>query len=194
MSQQATLDETGGQRFCAQCGATFESRRPNKRFCSTVCNKRWWNQNREPQRPNAFFNCKTCGKHVERYVESNKLASGLATAEYCSRKCKGGALSGDKHPMWKGGRLVEEDGYVVVFMPGHPHANNKGYVFEHRLVMEATLGRYLEVVEVVHHENGNPSDNRLDNLRLYESNAEHKRDDIVHRKRNAQGRLLPKEV
>lgn len=93
--------------------------------------------------------------------------------------------------MWKGGRIQEADGYVMLFRPEHPHANNKGYVFEHRLVMERHLGRILDPIEVVHHKNNVRNDNRFDNLFLYQSNADHKRGDIVFRQRDEKGRLLP---
>ena len=78
-----------------------------------------------------------------------------------------------------GGRTRDVDGYVLIKCAGHPHANSAGYVREHRLVMEAKLGRNLSREEVVHHVNGIKDDNRAENLQLYESNAQHKRDDMA---------------
>ncbi len=75
--------------------------------------------------------------------------------------------SGPNHPQWKGGRCkTGKLGYIKVLCPGHPRADRKGYVFEHRLVMEAKLGRYLKDNEVVHHINGVRDDNRPENLAL----------------------------
>ena len=69
-------------------------------------------------------------------------------------------------------------GYVMIWTPDHPRADGKGYVPEHRLVMENVRGRPLSPGEVVHHINGKPADNRPENLvvlTIAEHNAVHKK-------------------
>lgn len=74
---------------------------------------------------------------------------------------------------WKGGRVFDRAGYVLIYKPNHPNAVLL-YVLEHRLVMESVLGRYLTGAEVVHHKNGIITDNRPENLEVM-TNAEHVR-------------------
>lgn len=82
-------------------------------------------------------------------------------------------------PRWKGGRKVRRDGYVYVVVPDdYPHPaytkpSGTKYALEHRRVMEHALGRYLRPEEVVHHRDGNTSNNAIENLRLYATHAEH---------------------
>ena len=39
--------------------------------------------------------------------------------------------------------------------------------------MEGSLGRYLNMEEIVHHENGDPADNRIENLVLFKGQGDH---------------------
>jgi hypothetical protein len=61
------------------------------------------------------------------------------------------------------------------YAPNHPYKNNKNYVREHRLMMEHYIGRILLPTEVVHHINNVPYDNRIENLILFSTKADHTR-------------------
>jgi hypothetical protein len=97
---------------------------------------------------------------------------------HCSRSCglkavnalNPGRYKGSKSKSWKGGSRPDRRGYILTWCPDHPSRKNtigKNYVFEHRLIMEKQLGRYLLPQEQVHHRNGIRSDNRPENLELW---------------------------
>lgn len=81
------------------------------------------------------------------------------------------------------------NGYIGIKAHGHPGADENGYVYEHRLVAERMLGRYLLAGECVHHRNRDKRDNRPENLEVCESNsAHHRRHAAEHA---AAGEVLP---
>lgn len=73
--------------------------------------------------------------------------------------------SGEMSANYAGGKYIDDKGYVRVLRTDHPK-NIRGYAYEHRLVFEEYLGRYLEAWETVHHINEIKTDNRLENLFL----------------------------
>lgn len=87
----------------------------------------------------------------------------------------GKTYEGERNPFWKGGRTVASNGYVLVKRRGHPMADCRGYVYEHRLVASEMLGRTLAKGELVHHKNGDKQDNRPENLEVLPSIAHHMR-------------------
>lgn len=73
---------------------------------------------------------------------------------------------------WKGGRSKKSDGYILRTIRTHPYADKFGRVYEHRFIMEQSLGRYLTKDEQIHHINEIRDDNRIENLKLM-SRTEH---------------------
>jgi HNH endonuclease len=126
-------------RVCAECGRTFQPSSGHLR-----CPKcRWYN----------FYDLCGCGARKGRQA---------TTCLACA------TTAGASNGHWKGGRTKHKAGYIMVLAPGHPRATTAGkYVFEHVLVMEEMLGRYLLPRENVHHRNGIKDDNRPENLELW---------------------------
>jgi len=79
---------------------------------------------------------------------------------------------GKEHWNWKGGKMKSIYGYNLIYCPEHPYAKSN-YVFEHRLVIECEIGRFLKPEEIVHHINKIKTDNRIKNLMLLPNKKEH---------------------
>lgn len=92
-----------------------------------------------------------------------------------------GYNSGNKHPMWKGGINKMVNGYLRDLIVG------KGkYELEHRKIIEQLMGRKLTKEEVVHHIDGNRTNNHINNLVLM-TRSEHQKLHYKNRKRNERG-------
>lgn len=81
--------------------------------------------------------------------------------------------TGKNSHSWKNGRRKDGKGYMLIYKPEHPFCRPSKCIFEHRLIMEKHLRRYLTKEEVVHHINGNPLDNRIENLQLFKNESGH---------------------
>jgi hypothetical protein len=130
--------------------------------------------------------CLNCKKEFFRHRYSNGIEEPFPrykNRKYCSLYCArhsremrkiltDNAGKGSANPNWRGGKMVRPDGYVYIYSPHHPYSN-RGYVMEHRLVMEKFLKRFLLPKEVVHHINEVKDDNRIENLMLFKNTGFH---------------------
>lgn len=148
----------GATTPCPTCGTDVyrtarEITEGKRQYCSKACSD--IGKIKEP----VVKTCLTCGKTMT-------LKPSQGGLQYCSRKCMGVGIT--KRPMERShnGRLARKDqqGYVMVFEPDHPNKSFHGWQYEHRLVAERTIGRYLDSSEHVHHINGIKDDNRPENL------------------------------
>src|SRR5262245_26005102 len=150
------LRKTPITKVCPTCQKSFKPRY-RQIHCSIACGLTRRTGPRFHLRSITPRPCKQCGV-IFRPTWSK--------TELCSKECSGKWSNRNKP-----GKYTTTKGYVLVRKPDHPASGMTGDVMEHRLVMEAHLGRVLTKKEVVHHKNGRKDDNRLENLQLMTKTA-----------------------
>ena len=95
---------------------------------------------------------------------------------------------GKRNGRWNGGKNKNFHGYTMIYSPNHPSAVGGNYVLQHRLVAEEKIGRYLTKSDVVHHIDGDKSNNDKDNLIVLSLSGHNK----IHRQLEEVAMLLYK--
>ena len=128
--------------------------------------------------------CIDCG--AQRWTITRNGKAWKERCQPCGRIKAGSKYSQANHPSWKGGRRIDQYGYVNIKLQRDdfffPMVRSNGYVYEHRLVVAKALGRNLLRWEIVHHKNGDKQDNRYpENLQLV-TDDRHKQITILERR------------
>lgn len=100
--------------------------------------------------------CENC--HREFYKLSSYSLPQWNLKRFCSNKCRG--------EFNRAAEKVEKDGRVKIWSEGR-------FRWRYHVVAEAKIGRALRPGEVVDHVNGDHTDDRPENLRVFASHAEH---------------------
>ena len=165
---------------CLECGIVFEcsdnKRNKDRKYCSSFCGKSANGKNNIGK------------KRTDEYKQMMSMRNSGENNPFFRKKhstesrqkmsiSQTGTQIGEKHPNWKGGIKSRPDGYLR-------RSSDDKYV--HRIIMENYLGRQLRDYEIVHHIDGNVSNNDISNLTVM-TNSSHRKIHVVEQQRNSLG-------
>lgn len=164
--------------YCNICNKVFQNEHTLKihkgmKHKQNYHNKEWLENQYIKQKKTSLKIAKecNCGKvTILRYLKKYNIPRRTRSESLKGKKYP--QVTGNKHYRWKG-RGIHSEGYVCIYNPNHPFHSIRKYVYEHRLVMEKKIGRYIKHEERIHHINEIKDDNRIENLYLCKNISDH---------------------
>lgn len=126
--------------------------------------------------------CEQCGKSYNRKLRpSGVLESSqeYVIRKYCSQVCYHILNRGKQHHRYKTGFKHGHKGGYIRYTDGQ---------YVHRVVMSEHIGRPLLTEEHVHHIDGDPTNNKIENLEIV-SNSEHRKGHAAKQLRDKGGKF-----
>lgn len=144
---------------CVSCGTEFRAIPSDPK---TYCNKRCFNAYYRGNKVSTWIEpslrpCKGCG------VMFDGSKGWQASKKFCTKEC----CMNYRREVGGGPRSLLV-GTVSQYADGYRYVKTERFrwIPEHRIVAEAMIGRKLKRHELVHHKNGDPKDNRPENLQV----------------------------
>lgn len=159
---------------CKRCGIIKVFRKTeNREFCCNRCSQKYRCGDLSPRYTRTRTRaCTECGGTIQKFIAQPDGTTKYSVKTLCSltcRRARGLRREGADGKYPKAGHVSRyRDGYCFIRL------DFGKWVPEHRYLVEQNIDRSLTKEERIHHRNGDPSDNRLENLQIV-SNPEHAR-------------------
>jgi len=155
---------------CAHCGKESS----DKKFCSKKCKNSYHSKRYSWGKSHGITRrCNVCNKTFipkakkQKYCSHNCSYAGEAIIK--NKKSVGYGLDFDFDKDYKDRKRIKLNGRWVIKVPEHPFSYKGrmgGYVYEHRLIIEQKIKKFLPRKTIVHHIDGNKHNNNIDNLQI----------------------------
>ena len=132
--------------------------------------------NKEPSKMGDQFNV---GDQIVRIFKKPGRSLITCTCENHTRFCNSPVLC--KHKLAVIKFIMKEElkkfdkkGYILIYKPNHSYSKTKkGWIYEHRSVVEDFIKRNLKPHECIHHVDEDKTNNKIENLMIFRSHKEH---------------------